>query len=161
MADYTRIKIIRDILLRELETMARRDAETHPEIWDWFKNKADLAVDPDYKRYAVQVHLTGGGINAHWVMDIGDYDSMANLEKTVTHVARQNLSLVAQMHWARLDRMFPGSIKNVGLERNEATLQHRLVVVFKNGHIADCIEKEAHDDLFTARCSMLYNLPPL
>lgn len=141
--------------------MAEADRATHPEIYDWFKNKADLSVDPDYARYAVRVDLTGGGINAHWLIDIGDYDNMEDIEKTVTHVARQNLSLVAQMHWARLDRLFPKSIRNVELERREVDLNHRLVVTFKNGHVADCLESEAKDDLFTARCTMLYNLPPL
>jgi hypothetical protein len=159
VAEYTEIKLIRDILLRELERMAAADAGTHPEIWFWFKRQADLSVDPAGGT-SVRIDLTGGGISAHWIMDVGR-GGMANLEERVTHVARQNLSLVAQMHWARLNALFPKSIKNVGLERNEATLEHRLVVHFKNGHVAECIEKEAKDDLFTARCAMLYNLPPI
>lgn len=86
---------------------------------------------------------------------------MSGLEEKVTHVARQNLSLVAQMHWARLDRLFPKSIKVVDIERNEQSLNHKLLVRFKNGHTAECYEKDAKDDLFTAQCAMLYNLPPL
>lgn len=155
--EYTQIKFIRDVLLREIERMASADAAQHPDIWQWFKYKADLSVDPvgDHK---IRVDLTGGGINAHWIMDI---KGIGDLEQRVTHVARQNLSLVAQMHWARLDTMFPKAIRNCEIERNEATLDHRLIVTFKNGHVADCFEREAKDDLFTARCSMLYNLPPL
>ncbi len=159
MVEYHEIVVIRNVLLREIERMASVDKATHPEIWEWFKHKADLSVDKMDGR-KVRVDLTGGGISAHWIVDLGGSPKMS-LEEKATHVARQNLSLVAQMHWARLDRLFPKSIRNVELERREVDLNHRLIVTFKNGHVADCLESEAKDDLFTARCTMLYNLPPL
>jgi hypothetical protein len=160
--DYVRLAYIKTVLNKALEEMARADAKTHPEIWEWFKNKADLSID-HISDTRIRIDLEGGGISAHWIADIGNYGAMGRdeFEKRVSHVARQNLSLVAQMHWARLDRMFPKAIKNCELERNLDTMRHRLIVTFRNGHVADCFEDEAKDDLFTAKCIMLYDLPPL
>ncbi len=165
MIEYSELTLIRNILLREIERMVEYDRPTDPELYEWFTKYADLCVDKDYSSYSVRIRLSGGPpgmqIDAQWNMDIGGYNGMRGLAEAVTHVARQNLSLVAQMHWARLNNLFPNSIKDVQLERNMATLDHKLIVKFRNGHEAECLEKEAQDDLFTARCSMLYNLPTI
>lgn len=82
-------------------------------------------------------------------------------DKAVTHTMKQQLSLTAQIHFARLDRIFPGSIKDVTSTYNSELATKIIKVLFHNGHVAEAPEGEAKSDLFTAKCSMLYDLPPI
>lgn len=82
-------------------------------------------------------------------------------DKAVTNTMRQQLSLVAQMHYARLDKIFPGFIKDVTSTYNSELATKIIKVLFHNGHVAEAPEGEAKSDLFTAKCSMLYDLPPI
>lgn len=82
-------------------------------------------------------------------------------DKSITTTMRQQLSLSAQMHWARLDKLFPDRIGNVTTEYNTQLAVKIIKVFFKNGHTAEAPEQEAKSDLFTARCAMIYDLPPI
>lgn len=88
--------------------------------------------------------------------------SMSNkeLQDTLSVHMRKQLSLVAQLHHARLDKLFPGAISGVRLGYIPATAEKIIIVTFKNGHEAEATETESKTDLFTARCLMLYDLPP-
>lgn len=82
------------------------------------------------------------------------------IKEKVTHAMRGTLDLLANMHHARLARMFPNCIHKVEVEFSIDTRTKLISVMFKNGHIATASEAEAKTDLFTARCAMLYDLPP-
>ena len=81
------------------------------------------------------------------------------LQSTLSVHMRKQLSLVSQMHHARLDKLFPNSIKEVKLGYDPAKAEKLVIVIFKNGHTAEACEAESKTDLFTARCAMLYDLP--
>ena len=83
------------------------------------------------------------------------------LEDQVTTTMRKHLDLVAQMHFARLEQMFPKSIDTVTMGYDPAKDQKLVIVKFKNGHVAQGPESEAKTDVFHARCAMLYDLPPI
>ena len=96
---------------------------------------------------------------------ISEYDVLTmkddRFEEIITAAMRANLSLVAQMHFARLDQMFPKAIKDVRMNYDPDKRTKVVVVEFKNGHVAEAPEAEVNTDLFTARCAMLYDLPPI
>jgi len=102
-----------------------------------------------------RVHVSG--LTAGGGCDMSD----EKLRETVTTTMRSHLNLVAQMHHARLDKLFPGSIQDVTMGYNPETAQKTVHVKFKNGHVAEGPEFEAKQDIFLARCMMLYNLPPI
>lgn len=79
----------------------------------------------------------------------------------ITETMRSTLSLVGQMHHARLESLFPKKIKEVTVEYDPEKARKIIHVHFKNGHVATADEFEAKSDLFTARCLMLHDLPPL
>jgi hypothetical protein len=83
------------------------------------------------------------------------------LREVVTNTMRSHLNLVAQMHHARLDKLFPGSIQDVTMGYEPHRALKTIHVKFKNGHVAEGPEHEAKQDIFLARCMMLYNLPPI
>lgn len=89
--------------------------------------------------------------------------SMADneLRDTVSNTMKAHLNLVAQMHFARLEQMFPKSIDSVHMGYDPAKDRKMLHVKFKNGHVASGPESEAKSELFHARCAMLYDLPPI
>ena len=96
------------------------------------------------------------GLNAGYVTT--QDQTLANI---VTHVMKEHLDLVAQMHHAWLDRQFPNSIKEVRMERNLETDTKMICVIFKNGHKAIGPESDVKKDIFLARCAMIYDLPPI
>lgn len=80
----------------------------------------------------------------------------------VTEAMRKTISLVGQVEHARLNQEFPQSIARVEVEYIPAQADYQYRVFFRNGHIAEAIGKrEVRDDLFKARCAMIYDLPPL
>lgn len=83
------------------------------------------------------------------------------LRDAVTNTMKAHLNLVAQMHFARLDQMFPKSISEVTMGYDIEKDQKLVIVAFKNGHKAIGPEHEAKTELFHARCAMLYDLPPI
>jgi hypothetical protein len=102
-----------------------------------------------------RIHVKG--LTAGNGVDMAD----EKLRDTVTTTMRSHLNLVAQMHHARLDKMFPGAIQDVTMGYNPEKAQKTIHVKFKNGHVAEGPEFEAKQDIFLARCMMLYNLPPI
>lgn len=92
-------------------------------------------------------------------MDRGMVDEL--FKKNITSAMRGTLSLVGQMHHARLDKLFPKSIKEVKVSYDPEKARKVVNVHFHNGHVASADEMEAKTELFTARCSLLYDLPPL
>jgi hypothetical protein len=89
-----------------------------------------------------------------------EYDmSDEKLQSTLSVHMKKQLSLVSQMHHARLDKLFPNAIKEVKLGYDPAKAEKLVIVIFKNGHQAEASEAESKTDLFTARCAMLYDLP--
>jgi len=87
--------------------------------------------------------------------------SDSKLESTITNTMRNHLNLVAQMHHAWLDKHFPNSIAEVTMGYDPQKAQKTIHVRFKNGHVAEGPENEAKQDIFLARCTMLYDLPPI
>lgn len=97
------------------------------------------------------------GLTAGNGVDMSDEE----LRDKVTNTMRSHLNLVAQMHHARLDKLFPGSIQEVTMGYSPEKALKTIHVKFKNGHMAEGPEHEAKQDIFLARCTMLYNLPPI
>lgn len=83
------------------------------------------------------------------------------LEQTISRTLKGHLNLIAEMHKARLEQMFPKSIDNVVMGYDPAKDIKTISVKFKNGHVAHGPESEARTELFHARCAMLYDLPPI
>lgn len=102
-----------------------------------------------------QVHVRG--LTAGGGVDMSDDE----LRDVVTTTMRSHLNLVAQIHHARLDKLFPGSIQEITMGYDPEKAQKTLHVKFRNGHSAEGPEFEAKQDIFLARCMMLYNLPPI
>lgn len=128
----------------------------------------DVTVDQHKDGYAtIAVEFKGNQIwKKHMLvpgLTAGDGVNMSDeqLRDRVTTTMRSHLSLVAQMHHARLDKLFPGSIQEVTMGYDPEKAQKTLHVKFKNGHVAEGPEFEAKQDIFLARCTMLYNLPPI
>jgi hypothetical protein len=117
---------------------------------------AEMVVEFRGKRI-FQKQIAIRGLTASNGVDMSDDD----LRSVVTNTMRSHLNLVAQMHFARLEPMFPGSIAEVTMGFSPATHQKTVAVKFKNGHIAEGPEHEVKSDLFLARCIMLYDLPPI
>lgn len=84
-----------------------------------------------------------------------------DLEKTISRTLRAHLNIVAQMHFARLELLFPKSIAEVTMGYDSRLAVKTIHVKFKNGHVAEGPESEAKTELFHARCAMLYDLPPI
>jgi len=83
------------------------------------------------------------------------------LRDAVSNTMKAHLDLVAQMHFARLEQMFPKSIDTVTMGYDPQKDRKLIIVKFKNGHVAQGPESEAKTELFHARCAMLYDLPPI
>jgi hypothetical protein len=96
-------------------------------------------------------------MSEHEMLNLADGD----FKDTVTRTMRGTLSLAGQKHHARLELMFPKAIEKVDVAYNAEKDCKMVAVRFKNGHIATATEHEAKTDLFTARCAMLYDLPPI
>lgn len=87
--------------------------------------------------------------------------TVAAMEKHVIEAMRKTLSLVGQVEHSRLNGHFPKSIERVEVEYLPATNEKNFKVFFKNGHMAEGTEAEIRTDYFMARCTMIYDLPPL
>jgi hypothetical protein len=155
---------INSILYREL----RKQSLVHPE-GILFLDNAEITADYIKHRQAVGVTLSYRGkmiwkreipVTANEV-EFSSQMSDKDLIDQVTSTMRKHLNLVAQMHFARLEPMFPNSIEEVTMGFNPDTHTKTIHVKFKNGHVAEGPESEAKQDIFLARCAMLYDLPPL
>jgi hypothetical protein len=128
---------------------------------------AEITADYVNCRQMIRIALAFKG-NELWVRTLPMSASQVEFQMTdkefadkITTTMRSHLNLVAQMHYARLEPMFPGSIAEVTMGYRHDIAQKTVHVKFKNGHIAEGPEHEAKSELFFARCAMLYDLPPI
>lgn len=149
------------VLWAELRRIA---AEEGPE-GELIVQNADITADYVSFRQQIKITIEYRG-KAIWSRAIALSEAeLVNMSETdltekLTHAMRGHLSLIAQMHFARLAGLFPKAIRDVQVEYDVEKSQKIIVVYFSNGHIAKAPEHEAKTDLFTAQCSMLYDLPP-
>ena len=133
---------------------------------EYLLSVSDITADYIKGRQAIRVELSFLN-KVVWTREIplSESDVMtmddSRFEEKITAAMRANLSLVAQMHFARLEQLFPKAIKDVRMSYDPVKHTKVVVVEFKNGHVAEAPEAEAKTDLFTARCAMLYDLPPI
>lgn len=74
---------------------------------------------------------------------------------TMQHVMRShivNLQLT-------LSRRFPERVARIDWEYDQHNVETRVIVRFKNGHVATARTAEMYGDAFFALCGMLYDLP--
>ena len=83
------------------------------------------------------------------------------LVKRVLTPIRDSMSLVGLEVHAAVDRLFPKSVRKVDVEYSVEQAERKFAVLFQNGHVAEVMESELRTEIFVARCSMLYDLPPL
>lgn len=135
----------------------------------WLLEHADITCDYIDGRTGIRVALSFKG-NELWVrklslsatqVEFGSTMSDKKFEETITTTMRNHLNLVAQMHYARLEPMFPNSIAEVTMGFDMDSHEKTVIVKFKNGHVADGPEREAKSEFFLAKCTMLYDLPPI
>ena len=130
---------------------------------------AEITADYIKGRQSIRIALSFKGSEL-WVRELPMTSSQVELssvmsdksfEEKITTTMRSHLNLVAQMHYARLEPMFPGSIAEVTMDYDVDTNTKLVRVKFKNGHVADGPEHEAKSEFFLAKCTMLYDLPPI
>lgn len=135
----------------------------------WLLEHADLTADYVNGRQGIKVSLLFRNkpiwtrilpISANQV-EIPSQMSDEKFEQTISNTMRSHLNLVAQMHFARLDQMFPNSIAEVTMGYSPERAEKTIIVKFKNGHVADGPEAESKSEFFLAKCTMLYDLPPI
>jgi hypothetical protein len=127
---------------------------------------AEVTVDFTNNRTALVAKVYYRGLEI-WNRRIGvSEDDMMVLKddvlvEKISDAMRGTLTLAGQVQHAKLEKLFPGAIKNVivtyDAEKHEKVYQ----VIFKNGHMAEGLESEMKTELFMARCTMLYDLPAL
>ena len=151
-----------NVLFAELRRVAKQEG---PE-GEYLLSVSDITADYIKRRQAIKAELLFMN-KVVWKQEIpiSELDVMTmeygRLKEKITAVMRANLSLVAQLHFARLEQLFPKAIKDVHINYDPDKHTKVVVVEFKNGYVAEAPEAEAKTDLFTARCAMLYDLPPL
>lgn len=130
---------------------------------------AEITADYIKGRQSIRVALSFKG-NELWVRELPMSATQVEFrtqmddkefESKITTTMRNHLNLVAQMHYARLEPMFPGSIQEVTMGFDMETNEKTICVKFKNGHVADGPERESKSEFFLAKCTMLYDLPPI
>jgi len=136
----------------------------------WLLEHADITADYIKGRSCVRIQLLFKN-KPIWIRELAMSANQIELreggmtdekfESTITNTMRSHLNLVAQMHFARLDQLFPNSIAEVTMGFDPTTNTKTLNVKFKNGHVADGPEAEAKGEFFLAKCAMLYDLPPI
>jgi hypothetical protein len=152
------------LLNQELQRLTLQEPEgkdflEHAEITaDYVNGRQAVGIILSYRNRQVWRRLLP--ISANQV-EFSSNMSDEKLYNTITDTMRKHLNLVAQMHFARLDPMFPNSIDEVSMGYDPTTNSKTVQVKFKNGHVAEGPESEAKLDIFLARCAMLYDLPPL
>lgn len=155
---------INSLLYNELRKRSLEEPEgarflDHAEITaDYIKHRQAVGVELSYRGTVIwrrELPLTANDV------EIASAMSDQQVIETVTGTMRKHLNLIAQMHFARLEPMFPGSIDEVTMGFDPKTNTKTIHVKFKNGHVAEGPEGEAKDEIFLARCAMLYDLPPL
>lgn len=147
----------------ELRRVAKREPEVaaimeHLDVTADIQNTQYLTLAVTFMNKQIwkkQVPITRNQI------EYREHMSDDKLEQTVTNTMRNHLNLVAQMHHARLDKHFPNSIAEVTMGYDPQKAQKTISVRFKNGHVADGPEAEAKSEFFLAKCTMLYDLPPI
>lgn len=87
--------------------------------------------------------------------------SVTEMEQRIVDTMRKSLSVVGMAEHARLDAQFKKSIERVEVEYRPDIHEKNFKVFFKNGHVAEGTESEIRTDYFMARCTMIYDLPPL
>lgn len=85
----------------------------------------------------------------------------AEMEQHAVAAMRKSLSVVGQYEHARLNKYFPKSIDRVEVNYDANANEKTFKVHFKNGHVAEGTQSEMSSDYFMARCTMIYDLPPL
>jgi hypothetical protein len=130
---------------------------------------AEITADYIKGRQSIRIALSFKGSEL-WVrelpmtatqVELSSVMSDKSFEEKITTTMRSHLNLVAQMHYARLEPMFPNSIQEVTMDYDIETNTKLVRVKFKNGHVADGPEHEAKSEFFLAKCTMLYDLPPI
>lgn len=147
----------------ELRRMAEREpdvaaAHEHLDTTADIYNQQYLKIAVTFKGkevWAKQIPITRSQIEFRSEMADKEFESK------ITNTMRSHLNLVAQMHHARLEKMFPNSIQEVTMGYDPQKAEKTIHVKFKNGHVAEGPECEAKQEIFHARCAMLYDLPPL
>lgn len=152
-----------------LNTELVRAAKAEGPEAQFLLDHAEITVDYIKHRQSIRVALSFKG-NELWVRELPITATQVELasvmsdkafEEQITTTMRSHLNLVAQMHYARLEPMFPGAIAQVTMEYDVETSTKLVRVQFKNGHVADGPEHEAKSEFFLAKCTMLYDLPPI
>lgn len=155
---------INSLLYNELRKRSLEEPEgalflDHAEITaDYIKHRQAVGVELSYRGKVIwrkELPITANDVE--FASKMSDKDLM----ETVTSTMRKHLNLIAQMHFARLEPMFPNSIDEVTMGFDPKSNTKTIHVKFKNGHVAEGPESEAKQDIFLARCAMLYDLPPL
>lgn len=152
-----------------LNTELVRAAKAEGPEAQFLLDHAEITVDYIKRREALRIALSFKGSEL-WVrelpmtamqVELQSVMSDKSFEEKITTTMRSHLNLVAQMHYARLEPMFPESIAEVTMGFDPETHTKLVCVKFKNGHVADGPEHEAKSDFFLAKCTMLYDLPPI
>lgn len=135
------------------------------EISDWPEiSNIEIAVDVDHLRGGLLLQIDFSR-DRSWSkkITVSSYADMSEgeLENRVSAAMRNNISILGQMHYVRLHKLFPNSIKDVQIQYKPETHEKIVQVLFKNGHRAEATEHESKGELFIAKCSMLYDLPPI
>lgn len=157
----TNLNRVYDALVAELKAIAEREGPEAIAAVPYFEITVDHESAQQVMRVQIEIHKTCVYQFRLAVSSIYEAMSDGELENRVSAVMRNNLSILGQLHYVRLHKLFPHAIRDVQVEY-DATQDLKVVkVLFKNGHIAEAPEHESKTDLFIARCSMLFDLPPL
>lgn len=145
---------LRDIAAKEGVEASLMMRETDITV-DFRKNRSVLLCAVTYRQHPI------------WERTIPMSEEMMSqltddqFEKTISNAMRGTLSLAGQLAQVRLEKMFPESIKTVLVTYDPQRAEKVFQVIFKNGHMAEEFESELWGDVFKAKCTMLYDLPPL
>lgn len=150
------------ILAHACEVELGRIAEKEGAEAEEMLRHCQITVDNDFRDSTFLVRIEfRGQVFKQFKADLYRMKEQKEIADVAGVAMRGNISLVGQMHFVRLDQLFPRSIKDVEVTYDPECNLKIIKVIFKNGHVAEAPEHEAKTDLFTAKCSMLFDLPPL
>lgn len=156
--------MLSSIVERILVEKAHREGPDAVAILRYLQISADSHFHDMSTRVVIEYSHPEQGYFVLYGFSIDDNDlrkDEAHVTKVLSVAMQGNLSLVGQMHFVRLQKYFPKAIRDVAVLFDEKLHQKIIQVQFKNGHVAEAPEAEAKTDLFLAKCSMLFDLPPL
>ncbi len=125
---------------------------------------SEITVDRDDQGLVATVWFAGKAIRSipyQVGRSLLEQPETASLERDITAAMLNHLDLIGQVHYTRLAKLFPGSIREVEMGFSPLTASKTVKVYFKNGHTAEADERASHEDEFLARCVMLHDLPPV